>query len=82
MVEGHQGSLICGSCLTTAYRALALGTGETVGPGLTCLLCLEERDQPLWESPAYDEARACLRCVKQAAGALVKDPDSGWAKPQ
>lgn len=80
MVEGHQGSLICGTCLTIAYRTLVLEPGSSE-LGMKCLLCLEERDQPAWRSPVNEEACACLRCVKQAAGALVKDKDAGWQKP-
>ena len=30
MVEGHQGSLICGPCLTLAYKALVLKQGDVV----------------------------------------------------
>jgi ClpX C4-type zinc finger len=81
MVEGHQGNLICGKCLTIAYRALVMHEGESVGPGLTCSMCLEERDQSEWQSPVRDEAVVCERCVRQAAQALSKDPESGWARP-
>lgn len=86
MVEGHQGSLICGTCLSVAYRALVLEQGETVEPtpdhGPRCTMCLEHREQSFWRSPMHDEALACERCVRQAAQALEKDPDSGWRKPK
>jgi hypothetical protein len=81
MVEGHQGNLICGNCLTVAYRALVMNQGETVGPGLNCTMCLEERDQSEWQSPIRDESIVCERCVRQAAQALSKDPESGWSRP-
>ena len=78
MVEGHQGALICGSCLTTAYKAVALNQGPILAEG-HCTLCLEDRDA-LWASPAY-EVNACKRCIKQGAGRLHKDPDWDWTKP-
>ncbi len=81
MVEGHRGSLICGKCLTVAYRALVLGEGEAVGPGLECTLCLETRQQSAWRSPLSDNAVACERCIRQAAQTLTKDEDSEWTKP-
>lgn len=81
MVEGHQGSLICGKCLSVAYRALELDDAPTAPPGYTCTLCLEERPDPGWRSPAHDEASVCTRCVKQAAGTLAKDKDVPWEKP-
>lgn len=82
MVEGHQGAVMCGRCLTVAYRQLAL-LGEAGAPdGYRCVLCLEHRDDPGWQSPAYPDAVACRRCVKQAAGVLHKDPDYDWRKPE
>ena len=81
MVEGHHGSLICGKCLTIAYRALVMDQGECVGPGLTCTLCTGERQQAGWQSPVRAEAVVCERCVRQAAQALSKDPESGWTRP-
>lgn len=82
MVEGHQGSLICGSCLSAAYVCVVnLGQGEPAEPGRRCTMCLEERSDPFWISPAYPEARICGRCIRQAAGVLSKDPDSGWSRP-
>lgn len=81
MVEGHQGSLICLKCLTTAMTdVVVLGGGRDL-TGAKCTMCLENRDQPQWQSPAYPEARICLRCMKQAATRLEKDPDVDWKRP-
>lgn len=91
MVEGHQGSCICGDCLREAYRSVVLGAGGGgVGPS-RCALCLEEREDPSWTpgagSPRPATAapagrRACRRCVKQSAAVLQKDPDLGWRRPE
>lgn len=81
MIEGHQGSLLCLKCLTIAYADLALGGGGHEHTGAKCTMCLEERKQPQWQSPVIETARACLRCVKQAATALEKDPEVGWKRP-
>ena len=81
MIEGHKGSLICLKCLSTAFRSIVLGGEGVEHKGKSCTLCIEERAQVEWESPAYPEARICLRCVKQAATALEKDPESGWKRP-
>lgn len=81
VVEGHQGSVICGTCLTVAYRSLVLLKAGTAPEGYKCTLCLEHREEPGWQSPAYEEACICSRCTRQAAGVLVKDKDYGWSKP-
>jgi hypothetical protein len=81
MIEGHQGALICTRCLSLAYAELALHKGGEEHRGKKCTLCLEERGQPEWQSPVNEGARACLRCVKQAATALEKDPETGWKRP-
>lgn len=81
MIEGHQGSLICLKCLTAAYRSVVLDkTGEDHRLK-QCTMCLEEREQPEWESPVHPESRICLRCIKQSATALEKDPETGWKRP-
>jgi len=80
LVEGHQGSLICGSCLTVAWTEVVIQGLDAAPKGATCTLCLEERDDPCWSSPVRD-AIVCRRCVKQAAGRLHKDPDWDWTKP-
>lgn len=81
MIEGHQGSLICLKCLTVAYAEVSVQGGGAQHRGRRCTLCLEDRDQPQWESPVNAGAHACLRCIRQAATALEKDPDSGWRRP-
>lgn len=81
MIEGHQGSLICLKCLSAAYAYVAGSGGGGENTGKTCALCLEDRKQPQWESPVNDDKRICLRCIKQAATALEKDPESGWTRP-
>lgn len=89
IVEGHRGAVICGDCLTLAYRALALH--KQGKPDQVCVLCRERRDEPAWSLPAGPAhwetdlnaglACACLRCVRQAAAVLDKDRDYAWSKP-
>jgi hypothetical protein len=82
MVEGHQGSLICQTCLMIAYTEVVMGRAESPPEGReTCVMCLEKRDDPGWSSPAHDDALICRRCIKQGAGRLHKDPDVDWRKP-
>lgn len=83
MVEGHRGSLICGSCLSIAYTELVhLTSGCVPDRKDACLLCLENgRDELHWASPIDETVIACRRCIKQSAGVLHKDPDSPWKKP-
>ncbi len=83
MVEGHRGSLICGQCLLIGYTEVVhLKSGNPVETDEVCILCLES-DRPglHWRSPMRDEAIACMRCIKQSAGVLHKDPDFAWTKP-
>lgn len=82
MVEGHRGSLICARCLTIAYTRLALHDDADTPRVEQCALCLESREQPGYASPIDDSVVACLRCVRQSATTLAKDPDSGWSKPE
>lgn len=82
MIEGHQGSLICLKCLSAAYRAVVLTKLDDQLSGKLCRMCLEEREQSEWESPMNSDARICLRCIKQSATALEKDPESGWVRPK
>lgn len=82
MIEGHQGSLICLKCLSAAYRAVVLMKLGDEFKGRQCMMCLEDRDQPQWESPVCEGTRVCLRCIKQAATALEKDPETGWERPK
>ena len=81
MVEGHQGSLVCSSCLTIAYAEAVVHKQRNAPAGMACTMCLEERPDLAWVSPLREEAAICVRCIKQAAGRLVKDPDTDWAKP-
>ena len=81
MVEGHQGSCICGDCLAESYRALVLAEA-TPAPGAKCVLCLEHRDEPTWSRAGHGDPRACRRCVRQSAAVLQKDADLGWRKPE
>jgi len=90
MMEGHQGSCICGKCLAAAYRDVVLDGSESAPAGYTCAMCLEEgKDraaqnrggEPGWQSPAFEEATICRRCIKLAAGVLHRDKDYNWTKP-
>ncbi len=81
MVEGHEGSLICGRCLTVAYTEVVLNDSGSAPEGSKCMLCLEKREDPSWQSPTHEEAVVCRRCLKQGAGRLHKDPDWEWTKP-
>ena len=90
MVEGHQGSCICGKCLTVAYVEVVLDKNAPAIGEFKCALCLETRpdrislkrgDEPGWRSPINADAAICKRCVKQTAGVLQKDKESGWKKP-
>lgn len=81
MIEGHQGSLICTRCLSTAYADIVHHGGGFEHQGKKCTMCIEERNQPQWESPVNEQSRVCLRCIKQAATALEKDPETGWKRP-
>lgn len=90
MVEGHKGSCICSRCLTIAYTEVILNDQNIAGEIFSCVLCLEsEKDRAAikrageagWRSPMHAEAAICKRCIKQTAGVLSKDKDSGWKKP-
>ncbi|MBI2759987.1 MAG: hypothetical protein HYX51_00995 [Chloroflexi bacterium] len=83
MVEGHQGSLICSRCLSAAYLEVVhmAGGSSAPAPGCKCAMCLEERDEPRWQSPMVDAAYICKRCIKQSAGTLEHDEESGWKRP-
>lgn len=81
MIEGHKGSLLCFKCLSAAYASVVLHKSGDELKGKMCVMCLEERNQPQWESPVNEGKRVCLRCMKQAATALEKDPETGWTRP-
>ncbi len=82
VIEGHQGSIICGTCMSVAWRCMtdAEGVGDE-GSTFSCTMCLEMREDARWESP-LSGARICARCVKLAATALEKDKESGWKRPE
>jgi len=82
VIEGHHGSIICGNCLTVAYTQVVLHSVNTGPAGYQCTMCLENRPDIAWQSPAYSEAVICQRCLKLAAGTLSKDKDFNWSKPQ
>lgn len=81
LIEGHHGSCVCGKCLTLAYTDVVLNDQNSGPAGYKCTMCLENREDPAWQSPAYPEAVVCRRCIKLAAGALHKDKDFAWSKP-
>lgn len=91
MIEGHQGSCICGRCLSVAYADVVLHGQNTAPADYTCPMCLEaskdraelnRREEPGWQSPLYPEATICRRCIKLAGGALHKDEAFDWKKPK
>lgn len=51
MVEGHQGSLICGDCLTIAYTETVLRNLNSAPANTKCTMCLEERPDNMWLGP-------------------------------
>jgi CDGSH-type Zn-finger protein len=80
-IEGHHGSCVCGPCLTAAYRRVVTAKASDASPGYRCTMCLEERPDPCFESPTHAGSFICERCIKLAAGALVRDGESGWTRP-
>ena len=90
MVEGHKGSCICGRCLTVAYTEVVVNAAAPDIGDFACVLCLEgsadrealkRGEEPGWRSPVNPDAAICRRCIKQTAGVLQKDKESGWRKP-
>ena len=90
MMEGHQGSCICGRCLTVAYTEVAVERNPDSPTDYACPMCLESAsdrvalnraDEPGWRSPLRPDAVICRRCIKLAVGALAKDPDFNWTRP-
>ncbi len=76
MIEGHHGSLICDKCLVVAHKMVVTESADLSADGYECTMCLENRTQPAWRSPAHEDAHICLRCIKLAARAIEKDePD-------
>ena len=79
-VEGHQGSVICGQCLTKAYQDIVINQ-LTVTTEDTCKMCLEHRDETVWLGGIEPVAPICLRCVKQSSAILHKSKHWDWTKP-
>ncbi len=79
-VEGHQGSIICGKCLTVAYE-LVINQKQRIETEDQCRMCLEHRDENGWQGAFEPPAIICVRCVKQASGALNKSKHWDWTKP-
>ena len=79
-IEGHQGSIVCGGCLSLAYSGLVLEDGG-VPVKIPCRMCLETRNQSSWSSDFDNEATICLRCTKQSATALEKSKHWEWSRP-
>ncbi len=82
VVEGHHGSIICGGCLSIAYAATVNEGINTGAEGYQCTMCLEQRAEDAWASPAFPEATICRRCIKLAAGVLERDEDFAWRRPK
>ena len=97
MVEGHRGSLICGSCLTLACRqVLVRNSGLVVPEHVACTLCLMNKTGDYWQSPVLAQtlptgdvdvlpqpgACVCRWCIEKSAGMLEKDADAGWQRPR
>lgn len=82
MVEGHRGSLICGNCLSLAYREVVAGESG-VGPeaGVGCALCLQTNDVTHWQSPVDESVVVCHECIARSAKLLDKDADFAWSIP-
>ena len=77
MVEGHHGSCICGNCLRAAWALTVTSQASDRPDGVPtkCTMCLEERTDRTFQSPAFAEACICLRCVRLATLAVARDED-------
>ena len=82
LVEGHQGSLISGDCLTLAWTEVVINESSSAPESYTCTMCLEETDRPGWASPVNEGASICKKCIKLGAGRLHQDPDWAWERPK
>ena len=86
VVEGHQGSCICGKCLHVAWDAVVThklndAPPQTEEGAWACTMCLEPRKDPAFNSPIREEAFICRRCIRMAGHILDTDPDHDWSKP-
>lgn len=79
-VEGHRGSIVCGNCLSVAYSELIL-VARGVSTTEQCRMCLEHREEPVWQGAVEPVASICLRCTKQSATVLNKSKQWDWSKP-
>ncbi len=91
MIEGHQGSCLCGRCLTVAYTEVILHGNTTAPPQYKCPMCLEESGdresldragEGGWQSPVGESAVICKRCIELAAQSLGKNSEWEWTVPQ
>jgi len=89
-LEGHQGSCICGPCLTEACRVLLLNKQGVLEGDFICPMCrergedraaLDRAGEAGWRSPKGSHAVLCMRCLNLGVTALEKDPDFGWHRP-
>jgi hypothetical protein len=56
-------------------------SGMHAAPEQACTLCKQHQETLHWQSPVFDEAIACARCIKQSSRVLQKDIESGWKIP-
>jgi hypothetical protein len=82
MVEGHRGSLICTRCLTSAYIDVVHNAQGDNLRKTKCAMCLNEADEPQWQSPMFEESHICRRCIKQSTVMFERDPESNWKRPE
>jgi hypothetical protein len=74
MIEGHQGSILCLSCLDRAIDGAA-----PADEPFKCTMCLRDFDsgQRAWSGSG---AAVCFDCLQQADRAFDKDPDTDWSR--
>lgn len=84
MVEGHHGSVICLPCLELALQHIAPPAAE-----YHCTMCLMRFGvtTPCYgpterAKSANPAALICRPCIRQAATAFDKDPDTDWKAPK
>ncbi len=90
MIEGHQGSCMCGRCLTIAYTEVVLNDVDCSPEAFKCPMCLEDHadrealsraGEAGWQSPVDERAVICRRCIELAAKTLEKNRDFDWKRP-
>ena len=82
MIEGHQGSCICGKCLKMAWSQVVVNRMNDSDDEWTCRMCLEKRDEPCYQSPVQSDAFICRRCIRMGAHALRTENAEGWDPPE